>query len=433
MAETLKHGEPHGDRAGEEVRTTVAEMLARIEAGGLEAVREYSRELDDWDPEDFVVEAAELDRLCAQVPAELAAQIEVAAGRVRSFAVAQRATLQDLSAEIEPGLEVGHRVVPVDAVGAYVPGGRYQLISSALMGAIPARVAGVERVVLSTPVAPGGTINPATAYAARLAEVDAVLALGGVQALAALAFGLIEGIPPVSMLVGAGNAYVAEAKRQLFGIVGIDLLAGPTEILVIADETARPRLVATDLLSQAEHGPTSPAHLVTTSRALGEAVLEEVADLLEGWPTREVTEAAWERFGSVVLADDAEEAVRLSDAFAPEHLEVQVADPDWYHARLRDYGSLFIGEESTVTFGDKAAGPNHTLPTQGAARYTGGLWVGSFLKVSTYQRLTSSASRAVAAPSVAISAAEGLAGHALAAEARFDLDAFPHLSGAPLG
>lgn len=433
MAEVLKQGAPHGDRASAEVRATVAEMLARIEAGGLDAVREYSRRLDGWAPDDFVVGAAELDRLCAAVPAELAAQIEAAARRVRAFAEAQRGTLSDLSTEIEPGLEVGQRVVPVESVGAYVPGGRYQLISSALMGATPARVAGVERVILTTPVGPDGTINPATAFAARLAGADELLALGGVQALGALAFGLIPGIDPVSMLVGAGNAYVAEAKRQLFGIVGIDLLAGPTEILVIADETARPRLVATDLLSQAEHGPTSPAHLVTTSRELGEAVLAEVDDLLADWPTREVTAVAWERLGSVVVAADAEEAVRLSDEFAPEHLELQVTDPDWYHERLRNYGSLFVGEETTVTFGDKASGPNHTLPTQGAGRYTGGLWVGSFLKVLTYQHLSPAASRQVAGPSVAISAAEGLAGHARAAEARLDLAAFPQLSGAPLG
>jgi sulfopropanediol 3-dehydrogenase len=418
MAEVLKQGEPHGDRASDEVRATVTAMLERIEAGGLDAVRGYSRDLDGWEPESFIVDAEAWDALCARVPAELAAQIEVSAGRVRAFAEAQRATLADLSVELEPGLELGHRVVPVDAVGVYVPGGRYQLIASALMGAIPARVAGVGQVVLATPVGPDGMVNAATAYAARLAGVDALVALGGVQALGALAFGLLPGIDPVTMLVGAGNAYVAEAKRQLFGIVGIDLLAGPTEILVIADETADPRLVAIDLLSQAEHGPTSPAHLVTTSRGLGEAVLGTVDDLLEDWPTREVTAAAWERFGSVVVAADGEEAVRLADAFAPEHLELQVRDPDWYHERLRSYGSLFIGAETTVTFGDKATGTNHTLPTQGAARYTGGLWVGSFLKVLTYQRLSPDAAREVARQAIAISEAEGLPGHARAAAAR---------------
>ena len=433
MAEVLKAGEPHGDRANQEVRATVAEMLAKIEAGGIEAVREYSATLDDHSPASFVLGASELDALCAQVPAELAGQIEAAGRRVRGFAEAQRATLDDLTVELEPGVEVGHRLVPVDAVGAYVPGGRYQLIASALMSTIPARVAGVERVVVSTPVGPGGTINPATAYAARFGGADTVLALGGVQALGALAFGLIDGIPPVAMIVGAGNAYVAEAKRQLYGQVGIDLLAGPTEILVIADDSARPRLVATDLLSQAEHGPTSPAQLVTTSRALGEAVLEEIESLLATWPTREITAAAWERLGAVIVAADAEEAAALSDEFAPEHLEIQVRDPDWYHWRLRNYGSLFIGEETTVTFGDKASGPNHTLPTQHAARYTGGLWVGSFLKTLTYQRLTTEGSKALATASQAISEAEGLAGHALAAAARLDLDAFPPLAGAELG
>ncbi|MGV1049111.1 MAG: histidinol dehydrogenase [Solirubrobacterales bacterium] len=425
--EVLKAGADHGDRAPEQVRATVAEMLARIEAGGIEAVRDYSTRLDDHAPESFVLSPTELDELCARVPAGLAGHIEAAADRIRAFAVAQRGTVSDLELEIEPGVVVGHRQVPVGSVGVYVPGGRYQLISSALMGAIPPRVAGVGQVVLTTPVGPQGTINPATAYAARLAGVDAILALGGVQALGALGFGLIDGFDPVAMIVGAGNAYVAEAKRQLFGRVGIDLLAGPTEIMVIADDSARPRLVAIDLLSQAEHGPTSAAHLVTSSRALGEAVLEQVDALLESWPTREVAAVAWERLGAVVLAGDDEEAVAISDAFGPEHLELQVRDPDWYHRRLRNYGSLFIGEETTVTFGDKAAGPNHTLPTQHAARYTGGLWVGSFLKTLTYQRLTPAGSRSIAPASQAISEAEGLGGHALAAAARLDLSASPRL------
>jgi sulfopropanediol 3-dehydrogenase len=355
------------------------------------------------------------------VPADLAAHIEKSAGRIRSFAEAQRACLTDLSVEPELGLQLGHRVIPVDSVGVYVPGGRYQLIASALMGAIPARVAGVDQVVLTTPVGPEGTINPATAYAARLAGVDALVALGGVQALGALAFGLLPGIDPVTVLVGAGNAFVAEAKRQLFGIVGIDLLAGPTEILVIADDSAQPRLVAIDLLSQAEHGPTSPSHLVTTSRAFGNAVLHEIDHLLQSWPTAEVTKEAWDRFGAVIVADDPTEAIAISDDFAPEHLELQVQNPAFYHDRLRNYGSLFIGEETTVTFGDKATGPNHTLPTQGAARYTGGLWVGSFLKVLTYQQLTPAASHNVAPTAAAIAEAEGLPGHALSAAARLDL------------
>jgi len=427
MSEYLKRAEPHGDRASTDVVATVADMLAEIESEGYEAVRGYSASLDSWEPESFVLDPDEIDRLAARVPADLAGHIENAARRVRGFAEAQRESLTDLHFEIEPGVTLGHRIVPVESVGVYVPGGRYQLISSALMGAIPPRVAGVETVTLTTPVGPDGTINPATAYAARLAGVDSLLALGGVQALAALAFGLIEGIDPVAMIVGAGNAYVAEAKRQLFGVVGIDLLAGPTETMVIADETARPRLVAIDLLSQAEHGLTSPAHLVTTSRELGVAVLAEIDDLFETWPTREVTEAAWERFGEVVVAENDEEAIRLSDEFAPEHLQIQVRNPEFFHERLRDYGSLFIGEETTVSFGDKASGPNHTLPTQHSARYTGGLWVGSFLKTLSFQQLTSDGAQAIAEDSEAISKAEGLGGHAIAAAARLDLDSHPRL------
>lgn len=427
MSEYLKRAEPHGDRASTDVVATVTEMLADIEDGGYQAVRGYSASLDSWEPESFVLDPDEIDRLAAQVPAELAGHIESAARRIRVFAEAQRSTLTELRFEIEPGVTLGHRLVPVDSVGVYVPGGRYQLISSALMGAIPPRVAGVENVALTTPVSPGGTINPATAYAARLAGVDSLLALGGVQALAALAFGLIPGIDPVAMIVGAGNAYVAEAKRQLFGVVGIDLLAGPTETMVIADDSARPRLVAIDLLSQAEHGLTSPAHLVTTSRKLGLAVLAEIEDLFETWPTREVTEAAWRRFGEVVVAENDEEAVRLSDEFAPEHLQLQVRNPEFFHDHLRDYGSLFIGEETTVSFGDKASGPNHTLPTQHSARYTGGLWVGSFLKTLSFQQLTLDGAKPIAEDSRAISEAEGLDGHALAAEARLEIDSFPRL------
>jgi len=426
--EIIKHAEPHGDRATPEVRATVSKMLADIETGGVGAVRRYSEQLDSWSPESFELSAAELDDLCDSVPGELKSKVESAHRRIEAFARAQRQTLGDLSVEIEPGVELGHRLVPVDSVGVYVPGGRYQLISSAMMGVVPAKVAGVREVVLTTPVGAEDTINPVTAYAARLAGADRVLALGGVQALGALAFGLIEGIAPVSMVVGAGNAFVAEAKRQLFGIIGIDLLAGPTEILVIADDSARPGLIAADLLSQAEHGPTSPAHLVTTSRPLAEAVIGEVDALLGTWPTRDVAGPAWERLGAVVVADDDEEAVEISDRFAPEHLEIHVRNPDWYHDHLRNYGSLFSGEESTVTFGDKASGPNHTLPTQGGARYTGGLWVGSFLKTLTYEKLTEAGSMTIAEDAEAIASAEGLAGHAIAAGARLRLDEYPQLS-----
>ena len=389
-------------------------------------MREWSLKLDGWDPPDFRVAGAELERAAGAVPAELAGHIDTAAAQIRGFAEAQRATLLDLETEIGDGVVLGHRHVPVGRVGAYIPGGRYKLISSALMSVLVAKVAGVERVTAATPAGPDG-VPDATLYALRAAGADAVYAIGGVQAMGALAHGALPGLEPIDLLVGAGNAYVAEAKRQLFGIVGIDLLAGPTEILVIADETARPTVVAADLLGQAEHGPTSPALLVTPSERLGHAVLAEVDRLLAGWPTAEVAGIAWRELGSVVVADDAEEAVRLSDAFAPEHLELQVEDPAWYEARLRNYGTVFVGETTNVTFGDKAVGTNHTLPTALGARFTGGLWVGSYLKMLTFQRLSPEASRRLAVPAVAISRAEGLPGHAISAELRLDLERHPRL------
>jgi sulfopropanediol 3-dehydrogenase len=316
-------------------------------------------------------------------------------------------------------------------VGAYVPGGRYKLISSALMSVLTAKVAGVERVVsMSAPDGKFG-IHAPTIYAMTLAGVDEIYALGGVQAMAAMAFGAVEGLAPVDMIVGAGNAYVAEAKRQLFGRVGIDLLAGPTEILVIADETARPHVVAVDLLGQAEHGPTSPAILVTTSQKLGELVLSEIETLLKDWPTADIAGEAWKEFGTVVIAEDTGEAITLSDSYAPEHLEIQVEDSEPYEAELKNYGSLFVGEETTVPFGDKAVGTNHTLPTSGAARYTGGLWVGKFLKTLTYQRLTEGSSHQMAVASGGISRAEGLIGHAISSEIRLTINEHPRANEMP--
>jgi sulfopropanediol 3-dehydrogenase len=313
----------------------------------------------------------------------------------------------------------------VGSVGAYVPGGQYKLISSALMSVLTAKVAGVGRVVsMSAPSGEWG-IHAPTIHAMRLGGVDEIYALGGVQAVAAMAYGALEGLEPVDMLVGAGNVYVAEAKRQLFGRVGIDLIAGPTEILVVADESARPRVVAVDLLGQAEHGPTSPAVLVTTSERLGELVISEIEGLLEDWPTAEVTRRAWRDYGTVVIAEGVEEAISLSDQFAPEHLELQVEDSVPYEEGLKNYGSLFVGEATTVPFGDKSVGTNHTLPTSGAARYTGGLWVGKFLKTLTYQRLTPEASRRMAVAAGEISRAEGMLGHAISAEIRLELEDHP--------
>jgi sulfopropanediol 3-dehydrogenase len=426
MARYLKQGRDHIARPDPDVGRTVAGILDDIAARGEDAVRDWSVKLDGWDPPEFRVGDEAIERACAAVPAELAGHIDAAAAQIGGFARAQRDSLADLEVEVGEGVVLGHRWVPVGNVGAYIPGGRYKLISSALMSVLVAKVAGVGHVTAATPAGPDG-IPDATLYALRAAGADAVYAIGGVQALAALAHGALPGIAPVDLLVGAGNAYVAEAKRQLFGLVGIDLLAGPTEILVIADETARPTVVAADLLGQAEHGPTSPAMLVALTERTGRAVADEIERLLVEWPTAEVAGAAWRDFGTVVVADDADEAVRLSDAFAPEHLQIQVEDPAWYEAKLRNYGTIFVGDTTNVTFGDKAVGTNHTLPTALGARYTGGLWVGSYLKMLTFQRLTSEASRRIAVPSVAISRAEGLPGHAISAELRLDLERHPRL------
>ena len=318
-----------------------------------------------------------------------------------------------------PGVVLGHRHVPVASSGAYVPGGRYPMLASSFMTVAVPKVAGVERVVACAPPRDGAGIAPVMLHAIAASGADQIVCLGGVQALAAMAFGLC-GVEPVDVIVGAGNAYVAEAKRQLFGRVGIDLLAGPTEVMVIADGLADAELVAADLLGQAEHGPTSPAVLVTTSRRFGRRVAAEVERLLEGWPTAAVAGPAWRDHGEIVLVRDRDEAVAVADERAPEHLEVQVADGDlgFYADRLRNYGSLFLGAEATVAYGDKAVGTNHVLPTARAARYTGGLWVGKFLKTVTFQELTAEGTRRVAPAVAAISHAEGFAGHALTAELR---------------
>ena len=412
MPEHLKHPARDGSGMPARIRRDVAEMLLRIERGGDAVVREYSARLDGWDPPSFLVEDGE----AGDVGAELGEHIAFALEQVRAFARAQRATLADLRVEPLPGVVLGHRHVPVDAVGAYVPGGRYPMLASSFMTIAVAKEAGVRHVIACAPPRRGRGIDPAMLHAMRASGADQVLCLGGVQGLATLALGLC-GVEPVDMLVGAGNAYVAEAKRQLFGAVGIDLLAGPTEVLAIADDTADPELVAADLLGQAEHGPTSPAVLVTTSEAVGRAAMDAVDRLLARWPTAAVAGEAWRDRGEVVLVDDREEAATVADAHAPEHLEVHAADPAWWRGRLRNYGSLFLGD-STVAYGDKAVGTNHVLPTGRAARYTGGLWVGKFLKTLTYQELTAEGTRAVAPAVAAISHAEGFGGHAITAEMR---------------
>ncbi|HEX7291506.1 MAG TPA: histidinol dehydrogenase [Conexibacter sp.] len=421
MTEYLKQSPLYSQQVTEEVRRTVSEMLSRIERDGADAIRHYSRELDGWDPPSFIVDDATIAAAADALDDELKGHIAFAQEQVRTFATAQRGTLQDLEIETLPGVTLGHRHIPVATVGSYVPGGRYPMLASSFMTVIVPKVAGVERVVACAPPRGGAGIHPAMLYAMSTSGADAILSLGGVQAMAAMALG-IEGLPGADIIVGAGNAFVAEAKRQLFGEVGIDLLAGPTEVLVLADETADATLVAADLLGQAEHGPNSPAVLITTSAAFGRAVLDAIDALLPTWPTREVAGAAWENHGSVAVCPDLDAAIALSDEIAPEHLEVQVAEDKLEHCldALRNYGSLFLGEQATVAYGDKGVGTNHVLPTMRAARYTGGLWVGKFLKTCTWQRLTDEGTRRVAPAIAAISSAEHLEGHALTATMRLD-------------
>jgi sulfopropanediol 3-dehydrogenase len=417
----LKAAPWHAPSAAADVRARVSELLLEIERDREAAVRRISERLDRWAPARFVVEAPAIEAAAAAVDAELATHIAFAQDQVRAFARAQLGTLGPLELEPLPGVTLGHRHLPVGAVGAYVPGGRYPMLASAFMTVAVAKVAGVRDVTACAPPRARQGLDPTVLHAIATSGADRILCLGGVPAIAAMAFGLC-GADPVDLIVGPGNAYVTEAKRQLFGTVGIDLLAGPTEIAVIADETAEPIRVAADLLGQAEHGPTSPALLISTSEPLARTVLAAVERLLAEWPTREVAEPAWRAHGAVAVVADDQEAMRLADRHAPEHLEVHVAEHklDAYHNGLRCYGALFLGAEATVAYGDKAIGTNHVLPTLGAARFTGGLWVGSFLRTCTYQRLTPTGTIAVAPATAAISHAEGFGGHARTAELRLE-------------
>jgi sulfopropanediol 3-dehydrogenase len=416
----LKTPSATASRVGDEIRHRVESMLANIESGGLDAVRRWSRELDGWDPESFLVDREAFERAAAQLDPALRDHITFAQKQIRGFAQAQRATLTDLRIETLPGVVLGHRHIPVDSVGAYVPGGRYPMLASSFMTIIAAKAAGVDRVIACAPPQRERGIHPAMLYAMWTSGADSVLCLGGVQALAAMTFGLIEELPAIDMLVGAGNAYVAEAKRQLFGRVGIDLLAGPTEVLVIADSTADPEIVAADLLGQAEHGPTSPAGVIAVGEVVATAIAEQVEHLLEAWPTAEISGTAWRDHGWIAIAADHEEAIALANEAAYEHLEVQVEEGrlPMYLERLRSYGSLFLGDQATVAYGDKGVGTNHVLPTLRGARYTGGLWVGKFLKTCTWQQLTPAGTLAIAPTIEAICAAENMLGHGLTASMR---------------
>ena len=414
----LKKADKSPTTGEEDTRRIVQEMLAKIENGGEDMAREYAENLDKWTG-DIIVTSEEIAAAGERLSQRARDDIHFAYDRVKKFAEAQLASMQEFETELSPGLIAGQKLIPVHTAGCYVPGGRYAHIASAIMSVTTAKVAGVKNVIACSPTRGRDGVHPSILYAAGLAGADTILALGGVQGIAAMAFGLFSG-HPADVLVGPGNRFVAEAKRILYGRVGIDMFAGPTEIAVIADETADPDIVASDLISQAEHGFDSPAWLISTSQELAEQVIERIPSCIARLsdPNKAAAECAWRDYGEVIIAETREEAVEQSDIYAPEHLEVHTKDLEWWLAELSNYGSLFLGEETTVTYGDKASGPNHILPTKGAARYSGGLSVGKFIKTVTWQRMNREANRDVGAVSARISRAEGMEGHALAGDDR---------------
>jgi len=418
MAQIIKTGitEQAARAADAKVREVVEGILAEVEARGDAAVRDLSARLDKWSPVSFRLTLAEIETIMAGLPAQTIDDIKFAQAQVRNFAQAQRAAIQDVEVETLPGVTLGHKNIPVNSVGCYVPGGRYPMVASAHMSVITARVAGVKRIIACTPPI-NGQLPAATITAMHLGGADEIYILGGVQAVAAMAFGT-ETIAPVDMLVGPGNAYVAEAKRQLFGRVGIDLLAGPTEILVIADESADAEMVATDLLGQAEHGPTSPAILLTTSQRLVNEIEHEIGRQLETLPTADVAGVAWRDYGQIILAESNAELVQVADQIACEHVEVLTQNPRYFLEHMTNYGALFLGPETNVAYGDKVIGTNHTLPTKRAARYTGGLWVGKFLKTVTYQEVKPAATALIGAYCSRLCAIENFWGHKEQADLR---------------
>ncbi len=399
-------------------RSVVTEMLADIESRGERAVRDYAIKLDKW-PGDIVVAPEEIERRTREVPALVKRDIEFAADQVRRFALAQRDSVREFSIELTPGLTAGQRLVPVNVAGCYVPTGRYAHIASAYMSISTAKAAGVKTVIACSAPWRGEGIHPCVLYAMKVAGADIVMTLGGVQAIASMAFGLFTG-KSADIIVGPGNKFVAEAKRMLFGKVGIDVFAGPSEVAVIADENADPEIVAGDLVGQCEHGHESPAWLFTTSRTLADTVLKRVPAIIAALPApaREAADAAWREYGEVLVCATREEIVELSDRYACEHLEVHAADLDWWLNILSNYGSLFLGEETTVAFGDKASGPNHILPTKLAARYSGGLSVHKFLKPLTWQKMDREACKTIAQATARISRLEGMEAHARTADLR---------------
>ena len=419
MITYLKRGKSASDvaEADVKVRQTVEKLLADIERRGDAAVRELAEKFDGHAPKNFRLSDEEIAVAIAKVSPDDIADIEFAQAQIRNFADKQKECLSDLEVETLPGVILGHKNVPVNSVGCYVPGGKYPMVASAHMSVVTAKVAGVKRIIASAPPRDGDP-HPATVAAMHMAGADEILVLGGVQAVGAMALGT-ETIDPVAMLIGPGNMFVAEAKRQLFGRVGIDLFAGPTETLVIADDTVDAELCAVDLLGQAEHGPTSPAALLTNSKTLAEETIAEVERQLEILPTAEIARQAWQDYGSVILCDDIDEMVEEADRLAYEHVQVMTADPDYFADNMTNYGALFLGPRTNVAFGDKVIGTNHTLPTKQAARYTGGLWVGKFMKTCTYQKvLTDEASAMIGSYCSRLCALEGFAGHAEQANIR---------------
>lgn len=414
----LKRASKTAETTDDDTQSTVTSMLAEIEAGGEAATRDFAAKLDGWQG-DIVVGEESFKAAERDLPESVKDDIRFAHARIRDFAQRQRDSMQEFEVTLIDGLVAGQRLVPVTTAGCYVPGGRYAHAASAIMSVCTAKTAGVENVIAASPGKNEAGIHPAILYAMKLSGADQVLALGGVQAIAALAYGHFSG-HSADVIVGPGNRFVAEAKRVLFGQIGIDVIAGPTESMVVADDSADPAIVTADLIGQAEHGPDSPVWLATTSRALGEAVIAMAPSVIADLPpvARAAAEAAWRDYAEVVVTDTREEARDVCDRYAPEHLQVQAADLDWWLAELRNYGSLFLGEETTVAFGDKCSGPNHILPTRGAGRYSGGLNTGKFIKVLTYQRMTRDAAKVVAPVASRISRLEGMEGHAMTGDVR---------------
>ncbi|MFT5893595.1 MAG: sulfopropanediol 3-dehydrogenase [bacterium] len=419
MAVILKASRSQSDRQNDDVkvRSIVEGLLADIETNGDKAVRALSEKFDDWSPESFRLSENDIEAAMARVSPQDLADIKFAQKQVRLFAQKQRDSMLDVEVETMPGVVLGHKHIPVNSVGCYVPGGKYPMVASAHMSVLTAKVAGVKRIVAAAPPFQGGA-HPAIVAAMHLGGADEILVLGGTQAVGAMALGT-ESIAPVDMLVGPGNAFVAEAKRQLYGRVGIDLFAGPTETCIIADDTVDGEIVATDLLGQAEHGTNSPAVLITDSRQLAEDTLKEISRLLEILPTAAVARVSWEDYGEIILCENHEEMLEQSEILASEHVQVMTRDDDYFLDNMTAYGALFLGPRTNVAYGDKVIGTNHTLPTKKAGRYTGGLWVGKFIKTHTYQRvLTDEASAMVGEYCSRLCMLEGFAGHAEQANVR---------------